>query len=211
MSNFNIDTFKELLKEFYKIKKRILQNRPLTTNELKIKEYVKLLIGTYNAVLSYTSLYDGKLSYETKQNIFKSLIRSRELLVRCFGRLNCRVRVPLDVLLFELVDQEIEIESDSESVQKVEAIGNSDSYSSDEGKFESGQPTVSSLGGIVRQNKDLNMATVEQKKSFISMCSNIIRDNYDGNPLALDSFVDKINLIESLTDEFISAKKFKTK
>lgn len=201
MSDFNPKTFKELLKEFYKIKKRILQNRPLTTNEFKINEYVKLLIETYNAVLTYTSLYDGTFSSETKLNIYKSLIHSRELLVRCFGKLDCKVRVPHDVLLFELVDGNIEVESDSESIHKLETIDNSDSYSSDEGNNKLGQPTVSSLGGIGNEGEDLNMATVERKKSFISMCSNIIRDNYDGNPLTLDSFLDKIHLIESLTEE----------
>lgn len=48
---------------------------------------------------------------------------------------------------------------------------------------------------------DQNMATPEQKKSFISMCATIIRENYSGDPLALESFIDKITLIEDLTDE----------
>ncbi|KAI8120102.1 hypothetical protein CVS40_8608 [Lucilia cuprina] len=43
------------------------------------------------------------------------------------------------------------------------------------------------------------MATTEQKKSFIGMCASIIRDNYD-DPLSLDSFLNKIDLIEELTE-----------
>ncbi|XP_036341252.1 myb-like protein H [Rhagoletis pomonella] len=45
------------------------------------------------------------------------------------------------------------------------------------------------------------MATPEQKKSFISLCGSIIRENYNGDPLALESFIDKINLIEDFADE----------
>lgn len=29
----------------------------------------------------------------------------------------------------------------------------------------------------------------------------MIRDNYNGDPLALDFFIDKVNLIKELTDE----------
>ncbi|XP_037812752.1 probable serine/threonine-protein kinase nek1 [Lucilia sericata] len=43
------------------------------------------------------------------------------------------------------------------------------------------------------------MTSIEEKTKFISMCANIIRENFDGNPLSLNSFIDKINLIEELT------------
>ncbi|XP_036319934.1 uncharacterized protein DDB_G0289917-like [Rhagoletis pomonella] len=48
------------------------------------------------------------------------------------------------------------------------------------------------------------MATPEQKKSFIGLCASIIRENYSGDPLSLDSFIDKINLIEELSDESLT-------
>ena len=48
---------------------------------------------------------------------------------------------------------------------------------------------------------EIEMATIDQKKLFISLCSGIIRENYDGNPLALESFLDKIDFIQDLTDE----------
>ncbi|XP_036340475.1 putative uncharacterized protein DDB_G0278921 [Rhagoletis pomonella] len=48
------------------------------------------------------------------------------------------------------------------------------------------------------------MATPEQKKSFISLCASIIRENYSGDPLSLASFIDKITLIEELSDESLT-------
>ncbi|XP_065370876.1 myb-like protein P [Calliphora vicina] len=46
---------------------------------------------------------------------------------------------------------------------------------------------------------NFDMASIEEKTKFISMCSSIIRENYNGNPLTLNSFIDKINLIEEIT------------
>ncbi|XP_036346642.1 probable cyclin-dependent serine/threonine-protein kinase DDB_G0292550 [Rhagoletis pomonella] len=48
------------------------------------------------------------------------------------------------------------------------------------------------------------MATPEQKKSFISLCASIIMENYNGDPLSLASFIDKITLIEELSDESLT-------
>ncbi|XP_036344361.1 putative uncharacterized protein DDB_G0289263 [Rhagoletis pomonella] len=47
------------------------------------------------------------------------------------------------------------------------------------------------------------MATAEQKKSFISLCASII--NYNGDLLALESFLDKISLIEDLAEENLTS------
>ena len=54
---------------------------------------------------------------------------------------------------------------------------------------------------IAADNLVANMASREQKRSYMGMCANIIRDNYNGDPLALEPFLDKLALIEDLTDE----------
>ncbi|XP_067622180.1 uncharacterized protein [Eurosta solidaginis] len=58
------------------------------------------------------------------------------------------------------------------------------------------------------------MATIEEKKSFISTCASIMRDNYSGDPLALGSFINKVELMEvfsteNLTPTFIAFLKSK--
>ncbi|XP_067643064.1 GATA zinc finger domain-containing protein 14-like [Eurosta solidaginis] len=45
------------------------------------------------------------------------------------------------------------------------------------------------------------MATIEEKKSFISTCASIMRDNYSGDPLALGSFINKVELMEVFSNE----------
>lgn len=83
--------------------------------------------------------------------------------------------------MFESVSREIftDSENDSES---------SDSET---------ESSINNKHGLGTTNK---MATIEAKKTFISMCASIIRDNYDGNPLTLESFLDKIELVQELTD-----------
>ena len=112
MSKFDLETFNELIKNFYKIKKRILQNRPIST---KVNEYIELLIENYNCIISYTRLHSYELSSATKDIIYNKISHCRELLVRCFGKLDCKIRVPLEISLFELVDREILTETDSDS------------------------------------------------------------------------------------------------
>ena len=47
----------------------------------------------------------------------------------------------------------------------------------------------------------MSEATVEEKISFITTCSSILRDNFDRNPLCLESFLDKVALIKELTSQ----------
>lgn len=51
------------------------------------------------------------------------------------------------------------------------------------------------------EEHEFEMATAAQKKEFIGMCASIIRENYDGNPLSLEAFLDKIALIEELVED----------
>ncbi|XP_067634644.1 putative mediator of RNA polymerase II transcription subunit 29 [Eurosta solidaginis] len=44
------------------------------------------------------------------------------------------------------------------------------------------------------------MATPEQKRQFIGSWAPLFRENYNGDPLALDSFIDKIELVEGCID-----------
>lgn len=84
--------------------------------------------------------------------------------------------------MFDLISKDIE--SDSES-----------------GSEYSGAGSESVIERKVSFNNEGKMATLEQKQTFVSMCSSILREKFDGNSWALDSFLDnQINLIEDLTD-----------
>ena len=38
---------------------------------------------------------------------------------------------------------------------------------------------------LVEGEVEINMSTVDQKRSYITMCASMIRENYGGNPLTL--------------------------
>lgn len=204
MSNFRLDIFNELIKNFITVKKRVLQSRPVSTKTDKINEYINLLIDNYNEILKYGSLNASEILINPKGKTCKTLKHCREQLVRCFGKLNCRIKVPHDVLLFKLIDKELmtDSESDSESreLQEKEKINSEVGKVVTENKVKPLDSGTETVGNSSTTSQNLNMATIDQKKSFIAMCANIIRDNYDGNPLVLDSFIDKVNLIQDLTD-----------
>lgn len=195
-SDFQITRFDELVSNFVKVQKRVLQKRPISSNQNKVEEYINLLIENYNNILSYTILFNNQLSDGLKSKIHNRILRCRELLFRCFCKLNCKIKVPFGVDLFECVRREVtdvdtgsDIDTSDCDKEDLEVISGSD---------------IKVKFGIDLANKtvysidNLKMASIEEKTKFISMCSNIIRENYDGNPLTLNSFIDKINLIEEL-------------
>ncbi|KAI8129759.1 hypothetical protein CVS40_1314 [Lucilia cuprina] len=189
MSNFQKERFDELIKNFYKIKRRVLQSRPISSKQEKIKEYIKLLIETYNNILIYTLSYDEQLPSILKIKIHDKILNCRDLLVRCFCKLNCKIKVPYGENLFELVQEQIMTD-----------LGESQDYTD---KSEESTDTEENTTELIKSFSDFKdipkMTSIEEKTKFISMCSNIIRENFDGNPLSLNSFIDKINLIEELT------------
>ncbi|XP_017483250.1 PREDICTED: putative uncharacterized protein DDB_G0277255 [Rhagoletis zephyria] len=208
MSEFD-KQFKIHKADFDKITKRILQNRPLSSNAKKLNEYKYSLITAYNNILL---LVIGNSSAHTcnLKEVQVKLARCKEQLAKCFNKLNCRVRIPPDSLSLicqsDLADSESEEEfSDAKSESSVQfSLKRSTSLPSfkdlltvsDEPSTATSSPNISTFF-----QEFLDMATPEQKKSFISLCASIIRENYNGDPLALESFIDKINLIEDFADE----------
>lgn len=204
MTKFDQKNFKKLIGKFYDVTKRILQNRPISAKKSKRNEYIELLIINYNAILSYTVVHVEEFSSEDKTNICSTILYYRDLLIKCFGKLDCKIKVQHEEDLFTEIDRNVMSDSDCDSKDT-----NEDTDSQGEGNKvlfagnsnNTPQSETGNKNQAGKSFKNSNMATVEQKKSFISMCASIIRDNYDGNPLSLCSFLDKIELIEDLTEE----------
>lgn len=187
---FDIHNFTTLVHNFYKVTKRILQKRPLSKQVSKRKEYIELLISSYNSIVTYINLHFDDLETNSKNSVYHKLAHCRESLVRCFGKLDSKIHVPHNLEKFQEVNQEIltDSESSSDTDETIDSISNSEQNDNKE--------------LIIQDNSnDLNMATLEQKKAFIGLCTSILRENYDGNPLSLASFLDKINLIVELTED----------
>lgn len=158
-----------------------MQNRPLSTNVNKIKEYIILLASSYNSIIKYTGFHKTDLPVDDGNTYIGKVEKCRNNLIKSFERLNCGTKVIEGVGLFDLIDVSDVIEGE-------------DWRKTDEREDRLVYLAESEL-------LELTMATTEQKRNYITMCSNIIRENFDGNTLALESFIDKIGLIEDFTEQ----------
>lgn len=140
----------------------------------------------------YTGSRIDQLSAARKLNICNRIVHCREVLVRCFGKLDCKIRVPRGSNIFEQINKYIKTDTESDSKHSELEITRDNKSCGKVSKNTTGKSKIAPV---------TEMATLDQKKSFVSMCANIIRDNYNGNPLALESFLDKVSLIQELTDE----------
>ena len=167
-----------------------MKNRPIYSGKSKVEEYIDSLITSYNNILAYTSPFIEQILLSLKQEIFSKITHCRELLLKSFCKLNCIVRVPYGVYLFEKIQRNIIAVSDSE---EEESVGDS------ENETDTKQELRINLDNIDTCGKNLIMASIEENIKYITMCSSIIRENYSADPLNLNLFLDKINLIVEIT------------
>ncbi|XP_017470761.1 PREDICTED: putative uncharacterized protein DDB_G0277255 [Rhagoletis zephyria] len=210
MTKFD-EEFKENYSEFLKISKRILQNRPLSTNATKLNEYRDSLINSYNNILLHVKGHSESCEFSEVQ---VKLTRCKDLLSKCFIKLNSQIKIPIEplALIFktDLANSDSEEEYfDAKSQASVSfAIKRSASLPSIKDSLsvlEIPASATSSPNFSIYSKVLTEMATAEQKKSFISLCASINRENYSGDPLALESFLDKISLIEDLAEENLTS------
>ncbi|XP_067637011.1 kinesin-related protein 10-like [Eurosta solidaginis] len=202
MSDFD-SNFKNLRSNFTKVTKRVLNNRSISAK--KSIEYEDALIKSYNQIIIQVNSYFE--NRDKPSSIIESLSKCREQLTKCFSRINCNIKIPKD--LSELI-QESESSSDFDTEEELSDASTTSAYKASIIKkshvsFLEDFPGFSN--SLHNNNLDTiseeqpTMATSEQKKTFITMCASIIRENYSGDPLSLASFIDKIVLIEDLMEE----------
>lgn len=67
----------------------------MSTNVNKLKEYKVSLIVAYNDIVSYISAHNSECNLKEAQ---VKLSRCKEQLTKCFSRLNCQIKVPIEPL-----------------------------------------------------------------------------------------------------------------
>lgn len=158
----------QLRETFIKHTKKVLK-RKITTNVEKHKEYVKDITESFNAIITF--LKEAKLSESQSALYSVEISNLRTKLTRCWGKLNITAELPASRLqkleLNELYDSII-VEDDSNNSEISE---NSSSDSETE-----------------------NMASTDM--DCIRAFGNTINKNYEGDPLALDAFINSIELLK---------------
>lgn len=104
--------------------------------------------------------------------------------------------MPHEISLFELVDREILTETDSDS--EIANLETRAIVTKKKQMLKIKSDNTINIDPKVEFRPE--MASIDQKKYFIGMCATILWENYDSNPLSLQSVLDKIDLIEDLTE-----------
>lgn len=144
--------FNELRKKFTNVTKRVIQERPLSTNQDTLLSYQNDLIDSYNNLISYTEHHYINSATKNEQIILeKRLIKPKQRLLKAFKRLNVQISFThsgafATVFLTgasnkDFADSEIVINLDE--IQEKESNSDSDSDTETENKpelsFESGK------------------------------------------------------------------------
>lgn len=222
MSEFN-----ELKEEFLKYAKRVLKTN-LSKNPTTLYRYESDLIRSYNDILIFVDKKVDTLSIEQvdeAKNILKDL---RIKFVKCFGNLNVTIR--LDKYILKLVTEEniisrpYAIEALSSTVRPGSREFQISEDSDSEGEFfDLNERTVNEISehlSLLEQtlddsiddsgdnsDSDHNSNTDENNKNkmdataVISLLSKLLPNAYSGDPLALEAFINSIDLIVAVVGD----------
>lgn len=209
---------RDLKEEFAKIVKRVLKKK-ISKNPITLLRYEKDLIHAYNNILGYIDDCADELNDKQKTDIKLILKELRQKFVACIGNLG--VSIKLDKNLLALVTEENithrpyptePLSSTSESGTAIFEISD-DSDSSDEYHESENQivkdinDSLQLLQHTLKEEEDDNITdnndnnttnTNMDAATVISLISKILPNNFSGNPLELNAFLNSIALIRTV-------------
>lgn len=231
--------FKHLKTEFINVTKRILKKN-ITRNRDKLDEYKRDIIQAYNDLTKYVDKCYNKINDETLDYFRDEIIKIREKLSKCFGKLECNYKLSND--LFAGIDTGVvtdENEDSEESLSDDETSGmskNSESnetvqeFSLNNGVNDEGTSSLNNIEETENRNtqsseniiiepqhlsvmpgdNDDNMARKMSNAEFIRFAAQTVHKSYSGDPLALDSFINSVELAKTIAeqDQITILKKF---
>lgn len=186
-------------REYNRVEPYINDRRPITTDETLRGEYKQDLIRTYNDLID---TIDPKLLTEAEKsevlpklernlNKFKNAFTVLEL-IYTFEEGNLFSKIDID-LVTTLADTQLDV---SFSTPNNTLINTSDALSDKSGDSENNYD--SNKSDSEEENPTM---TKQTKQEFIALANRMINYKYEGDPLALDSFLDAIDLLNDLCEE----------
>lgn len=210
------EEYKNLNTLFHNETKCVLGNRPLSTNQQTLSKYETELIQKYNNIIAFLTPQYHKLHTEIKEIINTNLKNQRSRLKLCFDKLRKQIIIPNDLLAKVYVRNNENLENTAST--STAGIGNNNTNSelvtvsdsdSDEANTEqidlNNQELNLNLGNeldivgiaelfLVEGNQEIEK--MMEAHEFLRLCASLINQNYDGDALKLQSFVDKVELLK---------------
>lgn len=192
---------KEEYEEFKNVAKLMLKER-LSRNIETLQSYRIKIITANNKIITYINNRYGSVNRADQTIYDNHLEKIREKLIKCLNNLQCTFELNS---LTELVD----IETISEPIPKSNDSHESDSESevfveTDTELTQANKPSPQKDNTVKPQippnlsNTNVTMAETNTNHNFLRLAAGQINKNYTGDPLALDSFIDSLELLETL-------------
>lgn len=169
--------------------------RPLTADLNKRIEYKESLVRTYNELIVFFSPFEKTAPLEEKLDIQTIIVEHLKKLKEAFYIL--RLNYTFGKGIFETIDLNKITDDNATQTDIFENISQLTPES---------QANKNLNTSIIHNNSHLDNGTnnntvnmTQTTQEFMSYAKAIINYQYDGDPLALDSFVDAIKLLDGLT------------
>lgn len=216
MSDFNKEIYNEIKQNFLLIAKRILK-KELSTNKDTLKRYESDIVASYNDITAHLNTFFEKYDKDFDEFLRNEIIYIREKTLKCFGKLDIRIKLPND--LFTTLDNKIltDISDSSDTSDNevtlieqniIQNISRENDFQDIEDSFYNSSHSIlnnmtgdETIGnGIGNGDISANNTTRMTRLEFIRVASQTINKNYSGDPLALNAFINAITLAKQLSD-----------
>lgn len=181
--------YQRLKNEFIRVKKRIIKKN-LSKNPAKLAEYKSDIIAAHDAIIEYVAQIIRTLDDAEGTYFREELVYIRDKTIDCFGRLRLRIGVSKNLL--QTIDENFLISDNSESELEAES----------ELEIESGESEQSEAHDTDDFEKSFKFLFEEMAEftatDFLRLAAQTINRNYAGDPLALNSFINSVRLLQQV-------------
>lgn len=188
MVKFNEEEYTKKKENFVREYKRITpykSSRPLTENLQLRTEYKECIVRTYNDIVSYSYSSVSELSSQEKSDIQNRLVGLLSKLKECFNILKLNYE-------FDEYIRAIDIDKVTEVTDTEPSDGNSSGGSATDSDSDSTKTTI--------DNSENNLTMPQTAAEFVRIAHQTINVRYDGDPTALDCFIDALELLKDLCE-----------
>lgn len=201
--------YEDLKKEFLAVKKRICKEK-LSRNPGKLEEYKRDIISAHDDIVTLVSEFINDLHEKDKEYLRAELVYFRDKTIECFGRLNLNLVVSTDLLAkineekfsktdegnSNINDPNTSAYSDANETT-LKSVHSEEESSHSRRSSQSSQSRRSSLSSH-SNHEDMALTKIE----FLRNAAHQINYTYSGDPLALEAFINAVELLKELvTDE----------
>lgn len=202
------EQFEALEKEFLIVVKRV-NKKELSKNVKTLYKYELDLLNTYNDIIIQVKSEFNTYNSQAQIQIQSIVLGFRDKLKLCFNLLKVNLILDENILSTAQADADRDLsfldnpsdqESDHDS-DVIETTTNVLTLPPTEQFFDASPttPKTNNTNDIAQTfPKPIQETTINMAQEFLKVCSTYIRNNYSGDPLSVNSFVNSITLLKSM-------------